>query len=99
MSRFFTDSDYYVICDRTGAKIPRTKAIREPGTGYFIDRRWSDGNYNEKDHPLNFAPKARPEAKRVKHSRNGSQEGALNYLLTEDGDPIITEDGNLILIE
>ena len=44
------------ICERHGGEIPYKYLIVEPGTGYLIDKRWSDKEYNAVDHPRNFPP-------------------------------------------
>lgn len=87
------------IDDRSGFKTDRSKMVREPGTKYFVNRMESDGRYNLKDHPLNFPPKAKPEQQRLRYARNGSREDTLLFLVTEDRFPVLTEDGELILID
>jgi len=45
------------ICQRTGWEIPYKYATVEPGTQFWVDRRWSDGKWNQVDHEQNFSPK------------------------------------------
>lgn len=49
------------ICDRSGKQFPIQYAVKEPGTGFVVHRRYSDGMYNIVDNPINKAPPKRRE--------------------------------------
>ena len=76
------------ISDRSGFKFPYNEMVVEPGTGYFVHKSESDGEYNLVDHPQNktYIPisnenqglyNARPEPKLT-----------TNYLTDESGNLI-----------
>ena len=55
------------VCDRGGHKIPYRRLVIEPGTGLRVDKYWSDGYWNIRDHPQNFSPKHLDDEKPLKN--------------------------------
>lgn len=79
------------ICDRSGKKYPRSKMVREPGTGLFVHWAESDGPYNAVDHPQNYPPKDITEAVAVRWARPDRNEVANDDTLIADSD------GNILI--
>ncbi len=44
-------SDAWAICDRTGVRFPMREMVIEPGTGYLVHKKASDGPWNYVQHP------------------------------------------------
>lgn len=88
--------DANFISDRSGFKHKRRDAVIEPGTGYIIHRRESDGIYNAVDHPqahLNKWAKLSGDPVPIKNARPQENSIVDLYLTDEDGNVIINELG------
>lgn len=88
--------DANFISDRSGFKHKMRDAVVEPGTGYLIHRRESDGMYNEVDHPqahLNRWAKLSGDPYPVKDARFEQDTQVDLYLTDQDGNVIISETG------
>lgn len=86
-----TGKNAFFICDRSGRKFPYRLAVKEPGTGYIVHRRESDGAYNIVDHPQNYPPADLTEAIAVRWAHpdiDGQVENKV-FLATPDGQDII----------
>lgn len=82
--RFAKGKKAFAICDRTGFKISYRDMVKEPGTGLFVDKSWSDGRWNRVDHPQNF-PADVSENIGLKNPRTDRTEPLPNYLISELG--------------
>lgn len=56
MRRHRRKPKFHTICERSGFKIRLKDAAREPGTGYIVHKKESDGRYNVVTHPRNYPP-------------------------------------------
>lgn len=61
------------ICQRGGHEIPYRYLVREPGTGFYVDRRWSDGRWNEVDHPANHPPMHYDDERPLRYPTGGTE--------------------------
>ena len=98
MSRRYSKGKRAVfICDRSGFKYPYTEGVVEPGTGFFVHRSESDGEYSLVSHPQNNPSKRYKfgDPAPLKHSRPETSL-ATDFLADEDSTFIITQDGNPI---
>jgi len=87
------------ICDRTGREFPYSEAVKEPGTGYVVAKRYSDGMYNLVDHPQNKPAKFRRESVPLPLMRpdiNQADEASLLSYSSTLTDYISDEHGNNI---
>jgi hypothetical protein len=83
----------FVICDRTGFKIPYRRSVVEPGTGIRVDRNWSDGIWNRVDHAQNFSADT-GEAIAIRDPRPDVTPTMSSFLASDgDGLLILTDDG------
>lgn len=82
----------FVICDRTGFKVPYRNSVVEPGTGLRVDKRWSDGMWNIVDHPQNF-PADVGEAINLENPRMDVPEVQPPFLAADEDGVLILMDG------
>lgn len=89
----------YFICQRSGQKTRQIDGVVEPGTKLLVHKDWSDGMWNQKDHPQNKPPRNRLENKPQRFALSGKNEAVLPLLLDEHGNPITDSDGNPIILD
>lgn len=86
------------ICDRTGFELPYTQAVKEPGTGYVVGRKYSDGMWNLVDHPQNKPPPFRREGRPLPLMRpdinQANQADLITFSSTDLTSYITDESGN-----
>jgi hypothetical protein len=99
MTEYSKGEHAYFICDRSGAKYPYKEGVKEPGTGLFVHYSWSDGRWNAVTHPLNKPPAPRQEQKPLRFARPGDTESRLAFLTDEQGHILTTEEGYPIILE
>lgn len=87
------------ICDRSGGKYPMNEMCIEPGTGYLVHVRFSDGRYNLVDHPANHIERyvAFGDPFPVDNARPERSWVLDIYLTDEEGVYVTTETEELIL--
>lgn len=90
------NSKAWTYSDRSGMKFPTNEMVVEPGTGFWVHRSESDGQYSQVSHP---------QANLSKYARfTGDGEAAFNaranevteldiFLTDENGDPVENEIG------
>lgn len=81
----------WAICQRGGHRIRYLDGVIEPGTGLFVDKRWSDGIWNRVDHPQNGTVDA-TDAIGLENAHPDRVEPAPNYVFFEDGSFLISDD-------
>lgn len=99
MVEYAKGKDSFFICQRSGFKTRQCDGVIEPGTGFMISKYESDKSFNLKDHPQNKPPKHRLENKPQRFALSGRYEAVINFLLDEYGDYLLDEDGNPIVID
>lgn len=57
--KFATGKNAITFSDRDGFKYKYSEMVKEPGTNLWVHRSESDGMWNRKDHPQNFAADTR----------------------------------------
>lgn len=82
------------ISDRSGFKHKMRDMIKEPGTGYLVHKRESDGIYNQVDHPqahLSKWAKLSGDPKPVKNARPDEDRSISIFLTDENGNILVSE--------
>lgn len=83
--RYASGKHAVAICQRSAKKIPYRRLVKEPGTGFLVDKRWSDGKWNLVDHPRNFLPKDLSDATGLKYSTGNDNPDELIHIKTAAG--------------
>ena len=66
------------VCQRSGFVVRYRNIVREPGTGYLVDRRMSDGKWNSVTNPRNFPPKHNPaEGRSLRNAAPFEPDGSI----------------------
>lgn len=84
------------ICDRCGFKY-YARSMRREATNLYVCENCYDGLYDRKRHPQNRSPTPRYESKKVPDGRPNAD--INDYVATELGFLLLTENGDAILVE
>jgi hypothetical protein len=85
------------ICDRCGWKY-RRRQLRAETAGFVVCNNCHDGAFDLKNHPQNKAASPRREPSIVPDGRIELPLVPTTFLITENGQGILTEDGEQIYI-
>lgn len=91
MSNFAQGKRAWAISQRSGLRFPYNEMIKEEGTGYFIHRSESDGEYNAVTHPQQRLKTPKPDKQSLPYVSGdyGYLESATSFLTDESGDMIV----------
>lgn len=85
--------DMWVVCDRCSFEY-RRRTMKVESSGVLVCRKCYDGRFDLLKHPQNYSARPKPEGLPVPDGR--APLDLSEILVTEDGNPLTTEDGKNI---
>lgn len=90
MTNFASGKRAWSISDRSGLRFPYNEMLFEPGTGIWVHKSETDGQYNIVDHPQGRVKAPKGDAISLENIYgDGREDEYPEFLVDENGDTLV----------